>query len=417
MAGRLTSKLAIVVFLILAARLLSKEEYGIYSYVLVLAGTFAILADPQVSAVAGRDVSSGRTPVSRAYWSALPVVLVSGAVAGTGLLCFGLLDIGPGTTPGLLLIAAGYVVFNRLMGLGLDMLRALGRFGLEAAMETIGTLALVAAAIAVAAAGLGVEALMGVFLLQALLMAIVCHLVLRGEAGPPARPGREWRRLLRTGIRLSVAASATAVAARAPLIIVGGATSAVTVASYSAALRFPEAAYLLSLTMGQALLPSIASMLTTDPPRAAKFVRRAIALAVLVGAAAAAVAAALGSELTSAVFGAQYSDSGELMSVMMLGAPFSGVFWLSWFALFAYGRERDVLWVALLGALAAVGAGLLVIPGEGAMGAAWVYVAVLALMAACTFVMFERQARARRTAAPGPVSALAHPVGTGGTLD
>ena len=57
--GRVGSKLAVALFLIVAARLLTKAEYGVYSYVLVLAGTFAIMADPQVTVLAGRDVSSG----------------------------------------------------------------------------------------------------------------------------------------------------------------------------------------------------------------------------------------------------------------------------------------------------------------------------------------------------------------------
>jgi O-antigen/teichoic acid export membrane protein len=89
----------------------------------------------------------------------------------------------------------------------------------------------------------------------------------------------------------------------------------------------------------------------------------------------------------------------------MIGAPFAGALWISWFALFAYGRERDVLWVALLGAVIAVGVGVLVIPAEGAMGAAWVYVGVLALMASCTVAMFEREVRTRAAAIETPAAA------------
>lgn len=391
--GRGVSKFAILLFLVLAARLLSKEQYGIYSYVLVLANTFGTLADPQVSIIAGRDVAAGESTPAVSYWSAIPLVAVAGVVAAVGLLGFGVIDSGPGGNLGVLAIAGGFIVFNRVAAVGLDMLRALGRFGLEAAIETTGTVLLVVIAGVVAALGLGVAAVLTVFLAQSLLIALVCHLVLRADVGPPCRVIGQQGRLLRSGLKLSVAAGATAVATRAPLIVLGSAASAVVVASFSAGLRFADAAYLLALTAGQALLPNIASLLGTDPRRAAKLTRRAIVLSMIAGAALVTVLAPFGSEITRVVFGRQYSSSGSLMSVMVLSLPFMGMFWIAWFALCAYQRERDVVGVAIVAAVASLLAGILVIPGGGAKGAAWVYVGVIVLLALGTFGMFERHVR------------------------
>lgn len=396
--GRGISKFAILVFLVLAARLLSKHEYGIYSYVLVLANTFGTLADPQVSIIAGRDVAAGRSTPAQSYWSAIPLVVLGGVFAGVGLLVFGLIDRGPGGSVGVLAIAAGFIVFNRVQGIGLDMLRALGRFGLEATIESTATILLVLAASVIAALGLGVAAVLAAFLAQSLLVAVVCHVALRADVGPPRIVVGQRSHLLRSGVKLSVGAGATAVATRAPLIVLASAASAVAVASFSAGLRFADAAYVLALTAGQALLPNVAALLRTDPDRAARLTRRVIVLSMVAGAALAAVLAPFGSELTRAVFGAQYSSSGALMSVMILSLPFMGVFWISWFSLCAYKRESDVVGVAILAAVASVLAGILVIPGAGAKGAAWVYVGVMVLLAGGTLAMLERASGGRASA-------------------
>jgi O-antigen/teichoic acid export membrane protein len=397
-AGRLVSKLAIVLFLIVAARLLSKDEYGIYSYVLVLAGTFAILADPQVTVIAGRDVSSGRHSAAASYWSALPVVLATGMLAAVAMLGFALVARGPGETLSVLLVAGGYVVFNRLSNLGLDMLRAVGRIGTEAAIETAGTVLLIAVAAAVAAAGLGVTAVLAVFLAHAIAVTLVCHAALAGEVGRPARGSRAHRRaLVRTGCKLAVGAGGTAIATRGPLIVLGVAGSAAAVASFSAGLRFADALYMLALTAGQALLPSIAAMLRTDPARAPRVARKAMAVATVGGAALALALAPLAGEITRLVFGAQYASSGPLMAPMLASVPFMGVMWISWFALCAYQRESDVLRVTAICAPVCLLAAVLVIPGAGARGAAWVYVGAIALLALATYATFEL--RVRRVAA------------------
>ena len=56
------SKFAQILFLVVAARLLSVDEFASYSYIVVLASAFTILSDTGVPLVASRDVASGRRP-------------------------------------------------------------------------------------------------------------------------------------------------------------------------------------------------------------------------------------------------------------------------------------------------------------------------------------------------------------------
>lgn len=392
--GRAGSKFAVAVFLVVAARLLSKAEYGVYSYVLVLAGTFALMADPQVTVLAGRDVSAGRRDVATGYWAALPVVLGSGAIAGLAMLAFGLLVAGPGAGTGALAIAALWIVFNRLASLGLDMLRAIGRLGTEAAIELGGTVLLVLAATTAAVAGLGVSGVLAVFAIHALAVTVVCRIALGTGVRRVAAPPGYRMALVRSALRLGLAAAAIALATRGPLLALGIAGSAVAVATLSAGLRFADTAYLLAITAGQALLPSMAAVRRSDPRRARRLARRTIALMTTGGAIAAAVSIPFGTAITTAVFGAPYASSGPVLSVLTLSVPFMGMLWISWFGLCAYDRERDVLLVAGACAPACLAAAALVVPRAGALGASWVYAATVCALALGTYAMFELRARA-----------------------
>ena len=58
--SRAFSKFAQIFFLIVAARLLTIDEFASYSYLLVMASAFTILSDTGVPMVASRDASAGR---------------------------------------------------------------------------------------------------------------------------------------------------------------------------------------------------------------------------------------------------------------------------------------------------------------------------------------------------------------------
>jgi hypothetical protein len=112
-----------------------------------------------------------------------------------------------------LAIAGGFIVFNRIQGLGLDMLRAIGRFGLKAAIESTATVLLVIGASVIAALGLGVAAVLAAFLVQSLLVTvwqvrprpelpgIRARASARGRNGEPARVSAAGREDGRTPVR------------------------------------------------------------------------------------------------------------------------------------------------------------------------------------------------------------------------
>ena len=265
------SKFAQIFFLVLAARLLSVEEFASYSYLLVLAAAFTILSDTGVPLVASRDASAGRASPGELFFSALPVVAVSAVLAALLLPVFGAFDAGPGSSFVPVLVTSAYVLFNRLFDFTATMLRSVGRFTFEAVLQSIGAVVFIVGASAVTIADMGVTAVLAILAAKELVSAVIAYLALREDLVRPegVPPNTSWRSLVRIGIKLAVAGIAVALLMRIPLVVLGNVGTIREVALFSAAQRFGDAVYILAISSGFALLPGISYLARSDPPRGA----------------------------------------------------------------------------------------------------------------------------------------------------
>jgi len=391
--SRAFSKFAQILFLVVAARLLSLEEFASYSYLLVLAAAFTILSDTGVPLVASRDASTGRTSPGDLFYAALPVVAVSAVVAALVLPLIGAVDSGPGSSFVPVLVTAAYVLFNRLFDFIATMLRGLGRFGLEAAIQSAGAVAFITGATATTVAGLGVTAVLSVLAAKELISGVVAYLAIRKDLErPPAAERRTgWRQLVRIGIRLAVAGIALALLMRLPLTLLGNLGTDREVAHFSAAQRFGDAAYILAISSGFALLPGISYLASADPPRARALFHRVLLAVTAASAVVALVTLPLAETVMRLIFGADFAGGADLLRIVLIGIPGYAVLGICWYAVVAFGGEARLLGIGLAGLAAGVLLALVLIPGGGDEGAAWTYVGSLYLMAGLTLALLERQ--------------------------
>ena len=314
--------MAQLLFLIAAARLLTIDEFATYSYLVVLAVTFGMLADTGIALGASREISAGRIGPAEAFWSALPVIGVGAVLGGLGMLVFGLLDSGPGISLGLLIVAAVYVGVNMAYSFGMTILRSLGRFGVEAALQFATGIGFLAAGVAVAAVGWGLSGVLGALLVTQGLTAALAYWFLRPEVrhAPDSR-WAHWRPLLRIGIKLAVASTALAVATRSGIIVLANSGSERELAWFSAPLRLADAVMVFSLTAGYSLLPGVSHVMATEPARARRLVRRVIGGAVILTGFGA-VVSVLGAEfIVTTLFGSDFKPAAEPARVLLAGLP------------------------------------------------------------------------------------------------
>ncbi|MBN1528598.1 MAG: oligosaccharide flippase family protein [Thermoleophilaceae bacterium] len=406
LVSRGLSKFAQIFFLVIAARLLTVEEFASYSYLIVLAAAFTIMSDTGVPLVAGRDASAGRGSVGELFWSSLPIVLVTSLVAAVLLPIFGAVDSGPGSTWAPVLLTALFVIFNRFLDLICQLLRGDGRFELEAALQMAGAVLFIGGGIAVTVAGYGVTAVMGVFCVKELLIAAIGFWAIRKDVLHPdgGRPRSDWRRLLSIGIRLAIAGIALALAMRIPLAVLGNVGSATEVALFSAAQRFGDGAYVLAITGGFALLPGIAYLAQSEPDRARRLLRRVLIAVVGASALLAVVAVPLAEPIMRLVFGGDFAGGDDLFRIIVAGLPAYTGLGICWYAVVAFDGEARLLGVGLASLLSCAVLSAVLIPAAADEGAAWAYVGSLYATALLSYVALDRQLRSRpaHPAAPAP---------------
>ena len=398
-ASRVLIKLAQLGFLVVAARLLTVEEFAGYSYLLVLAITFSMLADTGVALAASREISAGRRSAADAFWSGAPVIGIAAAAAGFIVLGFGLLDSAPGSAGTALVLTCGFVVVNTLFNFASTTLRGVGKSVYEAALQGAGAVLFVAAAATALAVGAGLVPVLAILLGKEALSLLAALAGLRADVGRPRRlPSDLWRRLLRIGIQLGLASTALALVTRIPTFVLANSGTAEDLAWFSAAQRLADAVLVLATTAGFALLPSLTLLFETEPARAWSFLGRTLGAAVGLGAVAGLVTVLFAPEIVTAAFGSDFDAAAQPTRVLMAAAPAYAAIGIGWYALVALGRERSLVLLAAASALLALALSLVLVPGGDDAEAAVAYVAALGAMAAAILAVLI-DAR-RRVVAP-----------------
>jgi O-antigen/teichoic acid export membrane protein len=278
-----------------------------------------------------------------------------------------------------------------------------GRFELEAGLQSAGAIVFIVSASAVTAAGYGVTAVMAVFCAKELLSAVVGYAFIRAELHHPegGRHRSDWRRLLSIGIRLAVAGIALALAMRIPLAVLGNTGSVTDTALFSAAQRFGDGAYVLAITGGFALLPGIAYLAQADLPRARRLLHRVLIVVAAGSTALAVVSIPLAEPIMRLVFGGDFAGGDDLFRIIAAGLPAYTTLGVCWYAVVAFDGEARLLVVGLASLVACVVLSALLIPSSGGEGAAWAYVSSLYATAALSVVALERQLRAGKAQEAG----------------
>ncbi len=398
-ASRALIKLAQLGFLVIAARLLSVQEFAGYSYLLVLAVTFSMLADTGVALAASREISAGRRSPADAFWAGAPVIGIAALAGGGVVLAFGLLDSAPGSAGTALVLTCGFVVANTLFNFAATTLRGVGKSVYEAGLQAAGAVVFVAAAATALALGAGLVAVLAILLAKELLSLVAALAGLRADVGGPRRLTSDlWRRLLRIGIQLGLASTALALVTRIPTFVLANSGPPRTWLGSRPRSGWPTPCWSWRRRPGSRCLPSLTLLLESEPERAWRFLGRTLGAAVAIGAIGGALTLAFAPEIVTAAFGSDFDAATHSTRVLMAAAPAYAAIGIGWYALVALGRERSLVVLAAASAALALVLSLVLVPDRGDGGAAVAYVVALGAMAAAILAVVV-DAR-RRVAAP-----------------
>ena len=191
-----------------------------------------------------------------------------------------------------------------------------------------------------------------------------------------------WRRVAASSLPLFGLGILTMVQLRVDSTLLGLLRSYVDVATYEASARLFEASQAVIRPLTIVFLPICAALAAAGAY--AHLGRSALRLslaALAVGGFVALVVTAIADQVVLAVYGAGYAASADVLRVHFAATPFLFVGAVALFHVTAMRRERSALFCAGGGVLINIALDLLLIPGHGAVGAAW---ATLAAEAATT---------------------------------
>ncbi|MEO8298139.1 MAG: oligosaccharide flippase family protein [Burkholderiales bacterium] len=354
-------------------------ELGGYSVLMNLFFLLQMLPLLGLSAPLARRIAGEPASLAAEFSNALAFALPVAAVLGAGIVVVGLVGYEQALHPsfvllGLALLPTGWTLVAEMSLLGRERMSLVAR---AQAFESLGRAVL---AIAAVEAGGGLTAVFGVF------FALRCAAAL-WYAWQPALPRFDraqlsrllWRRnWCEVPVFLGIAVAA-AVATRIDLIVLAQLAGLQAAGIYAAASRLYEATLMLPTVAAMVMLPALARLYRGDRARFDAMLLAALRLSLGAGFAVALAVAALAEPLIGLLYAPHLAAAAPVLRWLIFAAVLTTADQLLSSTMIAAQAQHDDLRTMLI-AVAALALGLaLLVPTQGALGAAMAVPLALAL--------------------------------------
>ena len=393
LAGRIGAAVISAGWLFVAARQLGLTGFGDLALLLTVYGIFGVIADlglpvllaARVAEAGHIDAELLRTVIRRRL---LASILACGVVTVAFLLVS---EEGIGVP----LLFAGSIVGNALHSTYSAALRSIGRIWPEGINEVVSRLAVLLVGLGFLAAGAGVVGAAIAYSVADLASSVALRSVVRRHLSSEVNGAGRRPILLRNSVPLVLAASIGGAYHRIDAWLLGLLDGPETTGLYAAAYRPVEILLMPATVLGA---NAIAHVLTLPPPDRARRLGQLAAAAATSTAVAALLLAPLRHQLIRALYGPVFEPSASILRVLLVSAVPGAV--VAALAPMSAATSGAAYAGAIASALTLnVLANLVLIPGYGAIGAAWANAASQVLLAAALLISLLRHYRVRETSA------------------
>jgi O-antigen/teichoic acid export membrane protein len=354
-----------------AARVLGPETFGRYSAAVGFVALFRWVTDLGLGQATTLVVARDRSRASSAFGPLLGLQLVLSLIAA--VLCAA----GGGAMFETATASAAAVLGVELAARGVQsslrwLLRSFEAFGVESVAVGADRLSTLALGLAVLLTGWGLTGLVSAIALTRVVsvLALWAWVDLRLTPLRPRLDPAAWRPLVRSGLPFAWAALCAAIAWPLDGVLLEKLHGARAAGLYRAPARIVEGLALLPRVMSFALLPILARLRDSDPPRFVDLHRRGSRDLLLVGGGLAAFGVAETAHVIAWVFGSSYAGAEPAARLVFASIPLVFGSALADVTLAATGRTRALAVLATVGALLKLTLSLSLVPGLGGIGAA-----------------------------------------------
>ena len=355
---------------VMAARFLGKEGFGLFIFGLTLA---TVMVSPLLEAfvpLVTKDAARHPASVGTTVGTVIPCQLV---------LMFGFVLIGWASMH-LLHWPMGrqHIVLTMTFALGLraplevlrGAVRGLGRFDLELVTIVVERCAILASAVATLWLGGGPLSLTMCFIGTRLLGVVVAFQLLQRIGHPLRWHWQGWSRLLAEAMPYSLTKWLYSGYDQASLLCLALLWNDAVAGTYSAAWRLVDGASTIPQILVFVLLPELSARHGLASTKVAPLVRQTTSYVAMIALVLAAVFVIEGPWMIKVIYGSGYAATVMPFQILAVGILFAFTTEIARVALWAIDRQRTALAVMGAGLAVNVGCNLLLIPRYGALGAA-----------------------------------------------
>jgi len=346
--------------------------FGLLTFAFAYVAFFEVPAVLGTNAIVTREMSYLRGAQAGEFWRsavALRLVLFAGSLAAAACVACVVFRDNPAGRPVVLWACLGLV--TSLRAVYIARLRAHLRAGWSA-WVTLGRAAVYCGlVVSVVVLGGGVIDVVLCSLAATLAALLAERRLANSFALPRARATLERvMSILRESWPLALSSVLTIIQVRIDVVMLQALDGSLSVGIYGAALKPAEAAYIVSGALTVSAFPVLAKAYRRNPGRYDGLCRELLLLMLLLGIPFATILAPLSDRLIPALFGDLYASSGRVLSILCLQVPLGYVNVLLVNLLICARKQRWELWASVLTTATNVAANAVLIPTQGAVGAA-----------------------------------------------
>lgn len=362
-----------VLLVIYAARQLGTDGFGTYSYILSIYSIFYIITDFGLGSIITRDVAQDSSREAQYFGNTLIIRMLLGLLAAATLLMTIWLLQQPAAMIRLTAIVAVALLVNSNVDTCAAIFNAHQRMEIPSTLNVVATTLRIAASLGALAVGAGVEVLIWIHSIIALIHFLMSYTALRYFVKPSYKLNKPFCQiLLKQAFPIALAQFFSIIYFRVDTVMLGSLKDQTEVGIYNAAYRLLEFTLIFPAYYGGAIFPVIAASYKNNQQRFLLIYRRSIKYMWIMSLPMALGVMALAPKLILTIFGPNYQASIPILSVVMWSLLVIAINGVSMPYLIAMGKQRVITILALVMMLFNIALNYLVIPSYGALGAAWV---------------------------------------------
>ncbi len=372
-AGQIGSRLFRAIIIIYAARVLGAAGYGVFSYVVGLAGFFTVLADVGVNATVTREISQkpNQTPYyfATAFWIKVGLLLLTAAVV---------IFVGPllsdiEEVKILIPLAALLTVFDALREFSSAYFRGKQKMELEALLIIATNVAITIIGFIILSFWATAKALTIAYILSAGTGAILGIYILRKQFLKAVKYFRKklLMPILRAALPISLLGILGVFMLNIDIVMLGFYEGAEEVGFYSASQKIVQLLYVLPVIIAASTFPAISRLISEKKGEKVKtLMERSITIVLLIALPIAVGGAILSDQIITLIYGSEYAPA-SLAFFLLIFTPilvFPGMLIGNY--IFAHNKQKRIVPRVLAGIAGNVGLNALLIPPFGIAGCA-----------------------------------------------